>query len=82
MQKSAVVNTRMDAVLKSKVGKLLETMGLSHSTAITLFYKQILMQREIPFRIHVPNKETLKSLELTSRGKGTTEYNTVEELFE
>lgn len=82
MQKTTVLNIRMDTGLKTEVGKLLKTMGLSHSTAITLYYRQILMQREIPFKIHVPNKETLKSMELTSRGKGTTEYNTVEELLE
>ena len=40
------------------------------------------MQPEIPFKIHVPNKETLISMELTSGGKGTTEYNTVDDLLD
>lgn len=82
MPKTANINTRIDPTVKSKIEELFELIGLSHSTAINLFYKQMLIQNGLPFRVHVPNKETLKSMELTAKGEGLTEYDTVEEMFE
>lgn len=31
---------------------------------------------------HIPNEETLRSMEMTEKGEGLTEYNTIGEMFE
>ena len=82
MSKSATLNTRIDPTLKSRVGKIFDMIGLSHSTAIDLFYHQILIHSGLPFAVHIPNKETIKAIENTERGEGLTEYDSVDELLE
>jgi DNA-damage-inducible protein J len=81
MQKTTYINTRIDPQLKSSAEEVFEVLGLSHSTAINLFYKQIVIQGGLPFAVHIPNYETLKSMELTSQGKKITEYDTIEEVI-
>lgn len=46
-----MVNIRMDAELKKEVEKVCSEMGLSMTTAFTLFAKKLSRDRRIPFEI-------------------------------
>ena len=45
------INIRMDDNLKKQADELFNELGLNMSTAITMFIKQAVMQRRIPFEI-------------------------------
>lgn len=51
MAASATVTIRMDADLKKEAESICEDMGLTMSSAITLFTKRLVRDRAIPFRV-------------------------------
>jgi len=44
------VNVRIDADIKNLASQLLERMGLDQTTAIDMFYRQIIAERRLPFQ--------------------------------
>jgi len=48
------LNIRIDAELKARTQEILSQMGLDMTTAVTLFFKQVVQRREIPFSISAP----------------------------
>ena len=58
-------NISIDADIKSKAQAMLTDLGLDLSTAVNIFLRQMLRQREIPFAItqNVPNEVTLKAMD-------------------
>ena len=44
------VNVRIDADVKELATQLLECMGLDQTTAIDMFYRQIIAERRLPFQ--------------------------------
>jgi DNA-damage-inducible protein J len=81
-QADATLTIRTNKTLKDEVGKILNRLGLNHSTAVNMFYRQVLEKKGIPFDVRVPNKETLKALENSRNRKNLTTYASSEELFE
>ena len=59
------INIRIDEELKRDAEELFEELGLNFTTAYTLFTKQALRERRIPFEISakVPNAETIAAME-------------------
>ena len=79
------VNFRMDKNLKIRFEKVCNELGLSMSTAFTVFAKTMVRQQRIPFDIslEVPNEETLKSIENIEKGRNLSKrFTSVEELME
>ena len=77
---------RIDDDLKKECDLIFEDLGLNMSTAITVFLKQVVKSRGIPFELkaHVPNKETRPTLDAITSGKEELNgpFNSVAELFE
>jgi DNA-damage-inducible protein J len=46
----STLNVKIDKIIKEKAAQLLESMGLDHTTAINVFYRQIIMERRLPFQ--------------------------------
>ena len=61
----ANVNIRMDAELKNNLDQLCNELGMTISTAVTIFAKAMVRNGGIPFdvRIATPNKETLEAFQ-------------------
>ena len=79
------VNFRMDKNLKIRFEKVCNELGLSMSTAFTVFAKTMVRQQRVPFDIslEVPNEETLKSIENIEKGRNLSKrFTSVEELME
>lgn len=55
---------RMDSELKKQAEELFSELGLSMSAAFTVFVKQAVYERGIPFKIrrNVPNAETISAM--------------------
>ncbi len=81
------LNLRLDADTKAQVESILNDMGLNFTTAVNIYFKQILRTGEIPFKIKadVPNNETIKAMEETEallKAPDTKYYTDVDRLFE
>lgn len=57
------INIRIESSLKEKADRVLDELGLSMTTALTIFLKAVVRTQSIPFSIEVPNKETLKAFD-------------------
>lgn len=55
MAKSANLYARIEPNLKENAEAILNVLGISASSAITMFYKQIVMHNGIPFELKIPN---------------------------
>jgi DNA-damage-inducible protein J len=70
------INFRMDADLKKEMENACKDMGMSLTTAFTIYAKKVSMERRIPFEITadpVLNSGTLKAINETEQI--ITEYN-------
>ncbi|MBQ8185831.1 MAG: type II toxin-antitoxin system RelB/DinJ family antitoxin [Clostridia bacterium] len=54
MAKSANLYARIEPELKEQAESILEALGIPASNAITMFYKQIIMHRGLPFTVKLP----------------------------
>jgi DNA-damage-inducible protein J len=84
MSKTVTVQARMEPKLKNQADKILAALGINATTAITLFYTQMVRQQGIPLELKVPNDETLAAMQELQDPQfraGTAKFKTVEELF-
>lgn len=54
MAKSANLYARIEPDVKEQAEKILSALGVPVSNAINMFYKQIILQRGIPFNVKLP----------------------------
>lgn len=54
MQKSATLNLRVDPEVKQSAESVLSQLGLSMSTAVDMFLRQVSLTGGIPFRVALP----------------------------
>ena len=55
MAKSANLYVRIEPEIKEQAEKILSTLGIPASNAINMFYKQIILQRGLPFEVKIPD---------------------------
>ena len=82
MGKTTTLSVRMEPALKRAAEDVLRKLGLPASQAVTLFYRQLVLQKGLPFDVKIPNKVTREALEDAVKGRDLTHYASVEELFE
>ncbi|MBA7627221.1 MAG: type II toxin-antitoxin system RelB/DinJ family antitoxin [Calditrichaeota bacterium] len=82
MGKTSSVSIRMEPSLKRAAEEVLRKLGLPASQAVTLFYRQLVLQKGLPFEVKLPNKVTREALEDAVNGRELTSYSSVDELFE
>ena len=81
MSKSAMIRARVTPDLKDRAEAILEQLGLTATTAITLFYRQIVQQRGLPFDLRVPNATTLRAMHDARTGRGVVRKDSMAGLF-
>lgn len=82
MGKTAYINTRIDPELKAKAEGILSAVGVSASQALTMFYRQVVYRRGIPFDVCVPNDATIAALEEAAAGGGETHVARTADVFD
>ena len=82
MAKNASINARVDGKLKAKAEKVLRTVGVSTTEAVTMMLHQIVLRQGLPFEVRIPNEETKRAMRDLDAGKGERFDGTAEELFD
>ena len=54
MAKSANLYARIEPEVKEQAEAILSALGIPASNAITMFYKQVILQRGLPFEVKLP----------------------------
>ena len=81
MSKTATVRTRIEPGLKQEVEGILAELGLTASEAMHLLYRQIKLQRGLPFDVRLPNPLTVRTLNDSKEGREVKRFETKSELF-
>ncbi|MBR0777930.1 type II toxin-antitoxin system RelB/DinJ family antitoxin [Bradyrhizobium diazoefficiens] len=81
MGKTAYLNARIDPTLKNQAEKVLAKVGVSTSQAITMFYRQVVLRKGLPFDVCIPNEETVEALKEAEAGGGQLYHGLAEDVF-
>jgi DNA-damage-inducible protein J len=81
MSKTATIRARVEPGLKNEVEGILDRLGLTASEAIHLLYRQIKLQRGLPFEVRIPNQLTTRTLLASKAGRNVKRFATKKELY-
>ena len=81
MPKNAYITARVDEDDKAKAQKVLKSVGLSTTDAISLFLKQIVLHDGLPFEVRIPNAETRAAMREARARKGERFTGSTKEAF-
>ena len=65
MAKTANLYARIEPDVKEQAENILNALGIPASNAINMFYKQIILQRGLPFEVKIPEKKPVSMAALT-----------------
>ncbi len=65
MAKTANLYARIEPEVKEQAEEILLSLGIPASNAITMFYKQIILQRGLPFEVKLPANAPVDAGKLT-----------------
>ena len=82
MPKTEMIRARVEPDLKKEVESIFSELGLSPSTAINLFYRQVKIRRGLPFNVVIPNETTFKTFQDTDAGKNLVNCEDAEDMFD
>lgn len=81
MSKTATIRARIKPDLKREVEEILNELGLTASETINVLYRQIKLNRGLPFEVRIPNKLTARTLANSRAGKNVRHFKTKKELY-
>ncbi len=81
MSRTAMIRARTDSRLKEQVEKIFEKLGLSTTSAINLFYKQVALNEGLPFEVRIPNATTRKAMKDAKAGHSVKRFKDADEMF-
>ena len=81
MNKTTTVRARIEPHLKREAEHVLEDLGLSATQAITLFYRQVMLRKGLPFDVVIPNATTRRTFESTDAGRDLVVCKDTDDLF-
>ncbi len=58
MAKTAVITTRIEPEIKEEAENILAQLGLTMSQAMSIYVRQLVLRRGLPFTVNIPNQET------------------------
>jgi DNA-damage-inducible protein J len=82
MAKTAVIQTRVDPVIKQHAQTILKKLNISMSEAISMYLSQITLHNGIPFELKIPNDVTAKTLMDADNGNGLHTVDSIDNLFQ
>jgi DNA-damage-inducible protein J len=81
VSKTVTIRARFDPQLKHDAEIILSMLGLSHTEAITLFYRQMILQHGLPFEIKIPSEEALEAIRRSREWEHLPKYDSLEDLM-
>ena len=82
MSKSSVIKARIEPQLKEQGEAILKSLGLNTTSAIRLFFTQIVNRQSFPLELKVPNEETLASFQEAENSSNLASYATAKEALD
>lgn len=79
--RTTTINVKIDAETKNQAVGILHSLGLNTTQAISLFFRQIIYTKSIPFPVRLPGQETLKAINELETGGGK-KFTSVDDFFE
>lgn len=79
--RTAMIRARTQPALKAEAEATFEKLGLSPSTAINLFYRQVVEHRGLPFEVKLPNAPTRRAMRDAQSGRNLTGGEAVDDLI-
>ncbi|MEO5333189.1 MAG: type II toxin-antitoxin system RelB/DinJ family antitoxin [Magnetococcus sp. YQC-5] len=80
MSKTGMIRARIEPSVKQDAEEILKDLGLSVTEAITLFYRQIVMHRGLPFQVRIPNETTRAAMQDALDGINLAEWTDLDAL--
>lgn len=81
MAKTQMIHARVEPALKKSVEAIFSKLGLNTTDAIALFFKQVELNRGLPFAVKIPNKKTRAAVTQLRRQKQPKTYASAEALM-
>jgi len=82
MNKTSTTRARIEPEVKEEAERILRDCGLNASQAISLFYRQVILERGLPFEIRSFNEETRRVLRESEEGVEVEQFESADALFE
>ncbi len=82
MASGTTIQARVDAATKRRAKGILDALNITMSEAISMYLRQIIYHRGIPFEIRIPNDVTAQTLKKLEAGEDIAEFDSVDKLFE
>jgi len=79
--KTATARARINPKVKQKAEHILHDLGLSVSGAFEIFYRQVILNNGLPFRVKLPNEVTRKAIAESRKGHAK-KFDNVDDLYE
>ena len=67
--------------LKASAEAIFQQLGLTTAEAITLFYQQVALHKELPFSVNIPNHITEDTLKKTEQQEELISCKNAEDMF-
>ncbi|MFH1860145.1 MAG: type II toxin-antitoxin system RelB/DinJ family antitoxin [bacterium] len=82
MAKTTIIRARIEPMLKNKAEQILNNLGLSATQAIALFYRQVELNKGLPFEAIIPNKTTRNTFEDTDADRNLIMCKDTDDMFQ
>jgi DNA-damage-inducible protein J len=80
--KTEMIHARIDPKLKKSAERVFSHIGISTTEAIRIFLKQVKLHQGLPFRVSIPNEETVAAMMEANRPATLRRYRSFRELRE
>ena len=82
MAKNATIQARVDPETKAEAQSILRALHIPLSEAISMFLKQVVFHKGLPFEVKIPNELTAKTIDKSEAGEDLYTASSVDELLE
>jgi DNA-damage-inducible protein J len=82
MPGTATISVRTDISTKQKAEGILQKLGIKPTDAVNLFYRQVILNRGLPFEVSLPNDETLAALRDIEEGRNLVKCKNAKDMFD
>ncbi len=81
MPKTEMIRARIEPDLKKEVETIFSELGLTPTSAINMFYRQVKLIKGLPFMVKIPNEITLQTFDDTDAEKNLIHCNDAADMF-
>jgi len=80
--KTEMIRARIEPELKAGAEDVFRLVGLTTTQAITIFFRQVVIHKGLPFPVRTANATTRRTASRTDAGEDLARYRNAAEMFE